>query len=395
MSSLTYLDWAATAPLSPAAAEAMAPYLETGTAGLEAGLANANSLYRAGRVAFRALEQAREDVARCLSARPDEIVFTSGATESDNAALFGIVDASIQQAEQRGEHTCVPQVVISSIEHDAVLAAARVLNNWGALVTLVEPDASGHITPEALEEVMGDHVLLVSIMAVNNEVGSVMDIPALAAVAHKAHALFHVDATQALGKMPVSVRAWDVDALSVSSHKVGGPKGVGALYLRARTPFTAQIVGGGQESKLRSGTQNVMGAVGFAAACRDVCAQVDEQAARLRSLRDECYERLCAHPRVRATVPVEAGSTAYAPHIVNVLVSGIESETLILQLDRRGVCVSGGSACSSHSLDPSHVLTALGISRDEALGSLRVSLGNATTHEDIEKFLAAFAEVVG
>lgn len=394
-SSCTYLDWAATAPLSSVALEAMTPFLSAGIEGLEAGGGNANSLYRVGRNAFRALEQSRETIARCLAARPDEIIFTSGATEADNAALFGIVDACMMRAEQKGDHECVPRIVVSSIEHDAVLAAARVLNRWGAEVVYVDPDASGRITPEALEAVMNDRVMLVSIMAVNNEIGSVMDIPALASVAHAHGALFHVDATQALGKIPVSVKEWGVDALSASSHKIGGPKGVGVLYLRARTPFTAQIVGGAQESDRRSGTQNVVGAVGFAAACKDVCSRVEEEARRERALRDELYERLCANPRVRRVVEVPSDDAECAPHIVSVLVEGIESETMILQLDRRGFCVSGGSACSSHSLEPSHVLSALGVSRDDALGVLRVSLGSDTDHEDIERFLEAFVEVVG
>lgn len=395
MSELVYLDWAATAPLSQAAADAMRPFLEPGVKGLEAGTSNANSLYAVGRTAFRALEDSREVVARCLGARPDEIIFTSGATEADNAALFGMVDALMMRAEQEGNHECVPQVVVSAIEHDAVLKAAETLNHWGAEVTLVAPDSSGHITPEALEKALNGRALLVSIMAVNNEIGSVMDIPALAKVAHDAGALFHVDATQAFGKVPISVREWGVDALSVSSHKIGGPKGVGALYLKARTPFTAQLVGGGQESGRRSGTQNVMGAVGFAAAARDVTRSLEEDTQRLTELRDYLYQALTKHSNVRAAVPVEQGSSRYSCHIVNVLVRGIESETLILQLDRRGFCVSGGSACSSQSLDPSHVLSAIGISRDDALGSMRVSLGNSTTREEVEAFIAAFGEVVG
>lgn len=389
-----YLDWAATAPLCPEAASAMADFLQPGVSGLVAGGANANSLYEVGRTAFRALEQAREEVARCIGARPDELTFTSGATEADNAALFGIVDAAMARAEQEGDHECVPQVVVSSIEHDAVLKAAETLGHWGAQITYVEPDSTGHITPEALEQALNGRALLVSIMAVNNEVGSSMDIAALAQVAHKAGALFHVDATQAFGKVPVSVKKWGVDALSISSHKIGGPKGMGALYVKARTPFTAQIVGGGQESGRRSGTQNVMGAVGFAAAARAACGNLGANAQRLRGLRDTLYARLTESPKVKAAVPVEPGSTAFAPHVANVLVSGIESETLILQLDRRGFCVSGGSACSSHSLDPSHVLRAIGVSRDDALGSLRVSLGSSTTEEEVEAFIEAFNEVV-
>lgn len=393
-SPLVYLDWAATAPLSEASRSAMEPFFQSGTSGLQTGTGNANSLHEVGRVAFRALEQAREDIARSIGARPDEVIFTSGATEADNAALFGIVDACMMKAEQSGDHECVPQVIVSSIEHEAVLEAAETLGHWGAQVSYVESDSSGHITPEALSRVMTDRVMLVSIMAVNNEVGSVMDIPALAKVVHDAGALFHVDATQALGKIPLSVKKWGVDALSLSSHKIGGPKGMGVLFLKARTPFSAQIVGGGQESGYRSGTQNVMGAVGFAAACREAVGCIEEESQRLQALRDDCYQRFSQYPQVRASVVVEPKSAEFAPHVVNVMVRGIESETLIIQLDRRGVCVSGGSACASHDLDPSHVLKALGISRDEALGALRLSFGKDTTPEDINAFFVAFDEVV-
>lgn len=394
MDRFVYLDYAATAPLSCQAFDAMSPLLATGVEGLRCGGANANSLYGAGRDAFRLLEQARRDVAEVIGAnRPTEIVFTSGATEADNAALFGLVDACMLEAEQRGNHDCVPQVVISSIEHDAVLKAARVLNQWGAHIVFVEPNSSGHITPEALESVMNEHTILVSVMAVNNEIGSVMDIAALASVAHQYGALFHTDATQALGKIPVSMKEWGVDAASFSSHKVGGPKGVGALYIKNRTPFSPQIVGGGQESAQRSGTQNVAGIVGFAAACKHSCALRKDKGDELYRLRDYCYEKLREFSYVKPTVSCEVGSKAYSPHIVNVLVDGFESETMILRLDNEGVCVSGGSACSSHSLEPSHVLRAMGVSRDSALTSLRVSIGYETTKDDIEVFLDAFARV--
>ena len=211
---MVYLDWAATAPLSFAACEAMKPFLTPGVSGLEMGGANANSLYKAGRDAFRALENARKEVAQVIGARrPFEVIFTSGATEADNAALFGLVDALMLQAEHTGDHDCVPEVVISSIEHDAVLQAARVLNQWGAQIIMVNPDSTGHVSPEALEAVMSEHTILVSVMAVNNEIGSVMDIASLAEVAHRFGALFHPDATQALGKIPLDVVTWGIDAL--------------------------------------------------------------------------------------------------------------------------------------------------------------------------------------
>lgn len=393
-----YLDWAATTPLRPCAVEAMRPFLRPGMEGLIAGGGNANSLYRVGRTAFKALEGAREDLARLIGARPNEVIFTSGATEADNAALFGIVDALMMQADHEGDHDCVPNVVVSSIEHDAVLSAARVLNGWGADITFVEPDKNGFVTPEALSKAMNEHTILVSVMAVNNEVGSVMDVSALAKVAHSKGnhgkgAVFHVDATQALGKVPVNVREWGADAMSLSSHKVGGPKGVGALYMKTRTPFSAQIVGGGQESGKRSGTQNVCGVVGFVAAAKQAVSEQSAEADRLRGLRDACYEGLCSLSGVKATVACERGSLSFAPHVVNVTVEGIESETLILRLDNEGFCVSGGSACASHSLDPSHVLAAIGISRDRALTSMRASFGWETSEQDVQSFVDTFARL--
>lgn len=395
---MIYLDWAATAPLSSMAYDAMLPYLQPGLAGLAQGNGNANSLHSAGRDAFKALEAARRDIASAIQARGDEVIFTSGATEADNAALMGIVagviareNIDVARARERGE---APSVVVSAIEHDAVLQAAESLEREGIEVVFVRPDRAGSITPEALESVLRTlaHPLLVSIMALNNETGAIMDIAGLARIAHEAGALFHTDATQALGKIPLSVKQWGVDALSLSSHKVGGPKGVGALYLKARTPYRAQMRGGGQESNRRSGTQNIAGVVGFAAAAREAVERQEANAASMTRSRDRLFEGLTALPGVTPVVDVRSGS--YGPHIVSIMVDGFESETLILQLDKRGVCVSGGSACASRSLDPSHVLSAMGIERDQALGMLRFSLGPDTTNEDIEAAIAALEEVL-
>ena len=394
-----YLDWAATAPLSVEAYKAMLPYLAPGLAGIEAGGGNANSLHGTGRRAFKVLEAARRDVARALGARPDEIIFTSGATEADNLALVGIVEGVLQKRGVGfgpGQKTpeVQPSVIVSAIEHDAVLEATELLRRRGIRVIYVRPNRAGFITPDALEEALNqaEDVLLVSVMALNNEIGSVMDIPALADAAHQAGALFHTDATQALGKIPVSAKAWDVDALSLSSHKVGGPKGVGALFLKARTPFAAQTLGGGQEANKRSGTQNIAGVAGFAAA---LTAAVDAQpvtAARMTKLRDQLFAGITVLSGVEAVVDLSTEN--YGPHIVSVLCPGFESETLILQLDKRSICVSGGSACASRSLDPSHVLSALGIDRDRALGLVRFSLGPTTTEEDITRTIQALQEVL-
>lgn len=389
-----YLDWAATAPLCEEAAAAMAPYFISGPENLRVG-GNANSLHASGRSAFSALEDARNSLKRDLGAkRPDEILFTSGATEADNAALLGIVSACVKRAHQRGKKDFIPHVITSSIEHDAVLAAARILEERGCEVTYLSPDRQGFIEVRALEAALKDSTVLVSIHAANNEIGSLQPIGELAAVTHAAGALFHTDAVQALGKIAVDLGELGVDAASFSAHKVGGPKGVGALYLKTGTPFDPLLVGGGQEYGRRSGTQNVCGAVGFAAACRAVCGLREDEAHRLRALRDRLYGRFADIPAVTATVEVEQGSFDYAPHVVSVCVDGFESETLILRLDMKGFAVSGGSACSSHSLEPSHVLKALGIGSDLALGSLRVSLGRYTTEEDVDAFMRAFEDSI-
>lgn len=385
-----YLDYAATAPLCEEAARAMEPYQVPGRANLMVN-ANANSLHSPGRAAFEAMEHARRTVARALGAkRPDEIIFTSGATEADNAVIFGIVSAVADAKRRAGQGGFTPHVIVSSIEHEAVLQAAHELAQRGCRVSYVDPDARGFVTPDVLERVIDDDTVLVSVQMANSEVGSIQPVADLAHIAHSRGALFHTDAVQALGKTPVDLAALDVDAASFAAHKIGGPKGVGALYLRTRAPFDAFMVGGGQEGARRSGTQNVAGIVGFAAACETVCGMVDAEIVRLGALRDKLYEALSSLGPVTPTVAVEPGSRVFLPNIVHVLVDGFESETLILRLDMEGFGISGGSACASHSLDPSHVLKAMGVSRDRALGALRISMGRYTTEDDIDAFLTAF-----
>ena len=390
---MCYLDWAATTPLCEEAAQAMAPYLVPAGANMLVA-ANPNSLHTPGRRAFTGLEGARGAIARCIgAARPTEVTFTSGATEADNLAVFGLLEAAVKDRRQRGEADWQPHFVTSAIEHDAVLATIPALRSQGVEVTVMKPDRNGFISPEALSRALRPNTALVSIMAANNEVGSVQDVAALSQVAHGAGALFHTDATQALGKIPVDVREWDVDAASFSAHKVCGPKGIGALYVRSRVKCAPRMFGGGQEAGLRPGTQNVMGAVGFAAACEALCANGEGEARRLMGLRDLLYAQMAALPGVSPSVECEAGSGRFLPNIVNVTVPGIESETLILQLDLAGFAVSGGSACSSSSLEPSHVLSALGIPRDRALCSLRVSMGRYTGERDIRRFMEAFEAI--
>lgn len=389
-----YLDYAATAPLCEEAAAAMAPYLAPGRTNVAAN-ANANSLHTPGRAAFEQLEAARKRIAAAVGAhRPTEVAFTSGATEADNAAIAGLARAAVRARQQAGRPVARPRVVVSAVEHDAVLEAARALAHEGFEVSTVHPDAQGFVSAESLARALDGDAVLASVQAANSEIGTVQDVSALARVAHEAGALFHTDATQALGKIAVDVGAWGVDAASFSGHKVGGPKGIGALYLRARTPFAALLHGGGQESGLRSGTQNVCAAVGFAAAAEAARAMLPGEAARLAALRDRLYASLPKLPGVRATVDAAAAPDRFLPNIASFLVSGFESETLILKLDLRGIGVSGGSACSSRSLEASHVLRAIGIDSKEALGALRVSMGRYTTDADVAKLERALADIV-
>ena len=388
-----YLDWAATTPLGEEAAEAMAPYLAPGLANIALGM-NANSLHAPGRAAFEAMELARRQIARNLGAsRPNEIIFTSGATEADNMAILGIAHAQAALCRNNRREGFVPRVITTEIEHEAVSAPARKLAKEGFDVVFLKPDRQGFVTPEALEAQLDDATVLVSVQMANSEVGSLQPIAALAELAHKAGALFHTDAVQALAKVPVDVGALGVDAASFAAHKICGPKGVGALYLKARTPFEPVLLGGGQEEGRRSSTQNVAGIVGFAAACQAAVAGQASERVRQAALRDMIYAELAQVEGVKPTVDVPLGSGDFLPNVV--LVDGFESETLVLRLDQMGYGVSGGSACSSHSLEPSHVLRAMGISGDAAFGALRISVGRYTSEDDVHGFLEAFKTCVG
>ncbi len=389
-----YLDWAATAPLCEEAAAAMAPYLAPGAANVALGM-NANSLHAPGRAAFEAMELARRSFARCIGAsRPSEVVFTSGATEACNAALIGLAHAKAAELKRRSGADAVARVIVSEIEHDAVLRPAARLEAEGFDVVRLKPDADGFLRLADFEEALDERTVLASIQFANSEMGAIQPIAEMARAAHQAGALFHTDATQALGKLAVDVGALGVDAASFSAHKVCGPKGVGALYLKARTPFEPFLLGGGQEEGKRSTTQNVCGIVGFTAALEAACGLLEAESSRQRTLRDGLYRKLCALEGVRATVPALDQPDAYLPNIVHVLVRGFESETLVLRLDAMGFGVSGGSACSSHSLEPSHVLRAMGVSTDDAYGALRISIGRYTTESELDRFAAAFEDCI-
>ncbi|MFR7494288.1 MAG: cysteine desulfurase family protein [Adlercreutzia sp.] len=325
--------------------------------------------------------------------RPDEIVFTSGATEADDAAVLGLVQAAAEQRRLAGRRAAL---CTSSPPPSSTMPCSpcRRLEAEGVLVTYLRPNRQGFIEASSLAEALTDDTVLVSVQAANSEVGAIQPIRELAALAHERGALFHTDAVQALGKMPLDVQKLGVDAASFSAHKIGGPKGVGALYLKARTPFAPYLLGGGQESGRRSGTQNVAGVTGFVAALEAAQEAEPEESARLRALRDRLYAAMGSIGGIQPTVEVDAGSRDFLPNIVHGLADEWESETMVLRFDQLGICVAGGSACSSHSLEPSHVLRAMGVTGDESYNALRISMGRYTTDADIAAFEKALKKVL-
>lgn len=380
----TYLDYAASAPLRPEARDAWLAYHEK--PGSEA---NPNSLHSLGREAARELEVARRTIATSIGCgfRPGEVVLTSGGTESNNLAVLGMAEGARRKSSNKKK-----RVVLSAIEHDSVLDVATLLRSRGFEVELVTPDRNGVIQPNELARVMGENCALVSVMAANNETGVIQPTADLVEVAHAGGAVIHVDAVQAFGRIPLD--ASKADAISVAAHKIGGPLGVGALAIRTRCPFEAQSLGGGQEGGKRPGTQDVAGAVAFAEACRVVMRDLATVRPKVAAMANKAYARLCAGgtgilPTTQALV-----DDTRMPGMISVMVPGMESETLILKLDNLGFEVSAGSACSSDSLDPSHVLSAMGVPRDQALGALRISFDERVNEEDLDAFCDALLEIV-
>lgn len=371
-----YLDYSATTPLDPRALEAMMPYLTT-----EFG--NANSLYKAGRDAFRSMEKARESFAAQIGAQPSEITFTSGGTESDNAALLGIL---YRLAPEGKAH-----FITTAYEHHAILEPAHWLEKRGYELTVVKPRKDGHVAPEDIAAAMRSDTKLVSVMHANNEIGSVNDLKAIADIVHAGGALLHTDACQSLGKIPFNVRELDIDAASFSSHKIYGPKGVGALYMKRGVRFDPLIKGGGQESRKRSGTQNVAGIVGFARALELINETRESEAIRTAALRDSLIEQITS--RLENTLATVTEGERL-PNIAPLLIKGVEGESMLLKLDNLGYSISTGSACSSGSLEASHVLLAIGVPQVIAHGSLRVSIGRDTTQEDIDGLVDALVPIV-
>ncbi len=373
---MIYLDHAATTGVLPEVVDAMLPYFSR-----EYG--NPSNVYGLSLRARRALDRARETVAGCLGARQaSEIVFTGSGTEADNLALLGLARAH----RGRGDH-----VITTRIEHHAVLHPCDALQREGFRVTRLPVDESGRVDPQSVVAACESGTILVSVMLANNEIGTLQPVAEIAALLEGRGILLHTDAVQAVGSIPVDVHALGVDALSLSAHKFYGPKGVGALYLRAGTRIEPILHGGGQERGLRSGTENVPGLAGMARALELACQDLDERALRLRGLRERLIQgilgqipgaRLTGHPDLRL------------PGMASFVFEGAEGESILLQLDRKGICASTGSACSTATLEPSHVLKALNLPLRLAHGSLRLSLGRENTEEQVDQVVAAVVAAV-
>jgi len=371
-----YLDHAATTPVRAEVLEAMTPFFG-------ARFGNPSSTHRFGREARVALDEARERVAACLGAHPDEVCFTSCGTESDNMALLGAW--RVQRGRGRGA------VVTTPIEHKAVLAVAHHIATEGGEERLVPVDANGRVDDAAFDRLVDDTTALCSVMWVNNEIGTIQPVPALAGRAKARGALFHTDAVQALGKVAIDARTQPFDLLAISGHKIGAPKGVGALFVRRGVALVPLMHGGAQDRGRRPGTENVAMAVGLAVAAEHAVAEREVECARLRALRDRLEGAILA--RVPDAV-VHARGAERAPHVSNISVPGTDSESMLMALDLAGIAASAGSACQSGSVTPSHVLTAIGVPAALAASSIRLSLGALTTDADIARVAEVFPALV-
>lgn len=369
-----YLDHAATTPVDPAVAQAMQPYLD-------AVFGNPSAVYRDGQAAQAGVEEARRQVAALLKAEPASIFFTSGGSESDNWAIKGTAFA----LRARGRH-----LITTAIEHPAVLGTCAFLERCGFEITYLPVDSVGLVDPKALKAAIQDDTILVSVMAANNEIGTVEPIAELAAVAHAAGVRFHTDAVQACGNVSMDVRALDVDLLSLSGHKFYGPKGVGALYVRPGCKLEPLIHGGEQERGRRAGTENTAAIVGLGAAAALAAADQAAGARREAALRDALIAGLTAIPGVRLTGHPERR----LPGNASFCFDDLRSEALLTALDLAGIEASGGSACTAGSLNPSHVLTAIGVPENQARNALRLTLGRGTTAEQIEQTVTAVRRIV-
>jgi cysteine desulfurase len=369
-----YMDYASTSPVDPRVLEAMEPYFNEK-------FGNTMSIHSSGRAAKNALERAREKVASLMNANPNELVFTGSATESNNFALKGIAFANAK----KGKH-----IIVSSIEHDCVLNSARWLEKQGFKITYLPVDKYGLVDPKQVEDAIRKDTILVSVMQANNEIGTIEPIEEIGKICRKKGVYFHSDAAQSFGKIPVDVKKINIDLLTVNAHKMYGPQGVGALFIRKGVNIDPLLHGGGHEFGLRSSTVNVSGVVGFGVAADLRKKEMDKEAKFLTKLRDKLIEgvlkiensHLNGHPTKRL------------PNNANFWFAFIEGEALVLHLDMKGIDASTGSACSSSSLEPSHVLTAIGLKHEQAHGSLRLSLGKENTEKDIDYVLKVLPLVV-
>jgi cysteine desulfurase len=367
-----YLDHAATSPLRPEVLEAMLPYLSEHHG-------NPSSIHASGRRARQGLDEAREEIATLLGAKAREIVFTGGGTESDNLAVKGVAWA----ASARGRH-----IVTTSVEHKAIVNACAVLERQGFAITRLPVDRYGRVDPAELAAAITEHTILVSVMSANNEVGTLQPVAEIGAICRDRGVVFHTDAVQSAAFEAPTPNAWQATLVSLSAHKLGGPKGIGALYVRQGTAMLPQLHGGAQERQRRAGTENVAGAVGFAAAMRLAAGESPIAAA---ALRDRLIAGLVVLPGVRLTGhPVER-----LPNSASVVIEGVEGGDLVAALDLEGIEASTGSACTTGSVEPSHVLLAMGVDEQLAHGSLRLTAGAETTADEIDRAIEMIGACVG
>ena len=373
---MIYADNAATTKMSCTAIDAMLPYMNEL-------YGNPSSLYGLGQRAKEALEEARERIAACIGASPKEITFTSGGSEADNQAIRS---AALLGARKGKRH-----IISTAFEHHAILHTLKKLEGEGFEVELLPVGELGTVTAQQVAEAIREDTALVTIMYANNEIGSVLPIPEIGAVCRERGVLFHTDAVQAAGHLSIDVKAQNIDLLSLSAHKFHGPKGAGVLYARQGIPLSSLIEGGAQERGKRAGTENIPAIVGMAAALEEACAHMEENTTKVSALRDRLIAGLSQIPHSA----LNGDPVSRLPGNVNFCFEGIEGESLLLLLDDRGICASSGSACTSGSLDPSHVLLAIGRPPEVAHGSLRLSLCEENTEADVDAILKAVPEIVG
>ena len=370
-----YADNAATTKMSQTAINAMLPYMEHV-------YGNPSSLHSVGQEAAEALQSARETIAQCLGASPNEITFTSGGSEADNQALLSAAWLGLRKGKKH--------IISTAFEHHAILHTLKKLEKEGFEVQLLDVGPLGNITAQQVADAIRPDTCLVTTMYANNEIGSILPIAEIGAVCKEKGVLFHTDAVQAAGHLPIDVKAQNIDMLSLSAHKFHGPKGIGVLYARRGVPLTSLIEGGAQERSKRAGTENIPAIMGMAAALKEACEHVEANAAHVTHLRDRLIEGLSQIPHSA----LNGDPVNRLPGNVSFCFEGIEGESLLLLLDSKGICASSGSACTSGSLDPSHVLLAIGRPHEVAHGSLRLSLSEWNTDEEIDHILAEVPWVV-